>query len=1541
MVPPEPEYDPASVEEEARGIWRTRQIPPPGGQIGPRDGPLVLQFEGTCTPGDLEAMVAQRGIAADVDARYLALAGRSALGTLRLQAVAAGAPVPAAATLLERLGVWTGGDGTRPWDSGPRTARVQTLVGRLAHRGLLVSRDLPLRACPTCGEPRSPERIVYQEEEGDAYLVRFPVALDGRRVDALVWVDAPWRLLGTSALLIQPEAPYVIARQRRGDVEDLVLTSRSSLDRFREWVPRASFEIVEEHPGRFFEGKPYEYPLRHEFPTGGALDPPSGTILAVTDVTDTGTGIVPLVPGHGSTDAEIAARAGVAGWPLVTPHGQLDLTLMHKYAGLDLPTGSEFILRDLGESDAIFATLRVRRGVPHCAVCGSALLWIPGRAWCLEPSRLPEDRRVEYARLLPRAPPLDKIEVAPWPVSASTHRDEPETVALLECSRCDRLEALDGPVACPCGARRYPVQRRLVTSVAGALAAWARLDPFPDAPAVRLYVGDRRRVPSLVHHLMAAAALEHDLGDVGLSVLPTITDASLAELVAAHGADAVRCAFVRSSGSRRASASFADRCRVERGRLSRLWGLGFELLAATDAIARASFAQPIVGFLGELEPEDRAFLARWERERVRALAEYERYDPGAVHRRLVRFLETDLATYREWTRGRMGTSSSAVSRRAVLRTLAHVLRDIAWVLAPIAPHTSESLARRLGPGRASLFEGTLAGADRGLLNEELVAGWDRWMTVLREVADFRRAAHLAPSVVIPTVVLVAPDDDLGDRLRADGPVLERLGHVRHMEVGSPRAPWTGRQGKYQPVESEIQRLYPSQSTQISHLLARTPPRGLKGGASEITVVVQGLHIKILPSMVEYVETLPPGYLPHPWTSGEMYLEVPHEGTTPTRVPPPLSRDAFWVVRRIERRLARAPPLPDGSDRIAVVAAAEPLAGELRAQTETIARYLGLRELRVVDGAAETPAGRIVGRTHSGAAWWIDLPGVPPEPVRVKHRQARPRCRRVPAVSDVAASPAEDFGSDEVVGHWESVRALGSELDGLLEVPLLGPTKVDRAWAAGFDSVDAYRNASFEQLVELPGFGPAIAARFLEKLGRVPPPPARPEGFESRPIGVRPVRRPSHPLRPREDSTSVVPAADAAPPTEMIAPPPIIGPPPPDEPPASGAPSIDDEPQPVEIPADVGESESETDPEMEGSLSGLEPPIDAEPPPDTSSDSGVDEDTVSDAADDPATLESQFPASEDPTPGEVPLETPTGGAETDWTADSPPVSDEPSPTAESSPDEVAEGATDDERPAISAHDPEMPAAEEPVQSEPSPSDASAMTTPVSAPGAEELPISDVAAAASAAAVGSVVAVGAVLLAAEEREAPSSPSTDAAPEPAPGAGISDAAPEPTASAPEPEPVTASAPSGIELVVGSSPFTSIQPFLDATAAGHRGLCLVRDSPERVAAQVRPRPVDVYWLTNLGRGKTVRPSDLPGIFALLDRAISEDHVTALFLEGIEYLVRIHGIDELFGRLEELDRRARAQDARVWVHLTPDLLRPADLDRIVRAFGRAGANDR
>ncbi len=1729
------EYEPRRLAGESEQFWKARRLPPENGVFGPPDGPVLHQFEGGIVATEESSFVAYRAVAADVDARYLMLVGRRCDGTLRWSAPDTVSDEPPATRLLRKLAIWTGGSGVVPWDTRDRHAKVERLVGRLARRGVIVSRDLPLRFCPSCVAPRSPEGIIYQEELGDAHLVRFEIPLDGRTVNALVWVDAPWRLLGASALLVHPEAPYVVARYRRKEAEELVLTARSSLERFRDWIPGATFEVLEERPGREFAGRAYVYPLRHEFPMAGNLSPPGGTVLTATDVTGTGTGIVLLVPGHQSTDAVIADSLGITGWPLVTPKGLLDTSLVHKYAGLDLKTASEFVVRDLAESNAIFAELKVRRGVPHCSVCGTAMIWFPGRAWCLEPGRLPPEMIELYRRLLPGAPPLQSLEVAPWPVSETSPSSDPPAVALLECDQCERLGALDGPATCQCGGTMLATRRRLVPSAEDAFAAWARHDPLPTGDSVRLYVGERRRVPAVVHHLAGLAAIEGTTGAVAISLLPTLPEVDLGRLVETEGTDAVRAALVWTGSREGATSTFPERCSQERHRLARLWSVANELLAREDSEMLAAFLEPISGHLGELEMEDRALLARWERARVGAIADYDRGSIASVHRRIFRFLETDFTDYRRWTRDRLDVRAGTTPKRSALRTLSYVLRTAAVLLGPIVPYSADALFRRVTGGRRSLFETSIGVVERTLLDERLYGSWERWRSFLAAVAEFRRVHAIGPDIVIPRAVAVLGTDEEGDRLREGRAVLERLGRIARLELASPREPWSGRQRKLRPVESEIQRIYPTQASQIAHLLRRMPSRRSSEGtgAQELSVVIQGSPRRVLPSMVAFLETLPEGMVPSPWDLGELYLEIPGSGRAQRPTPPPLSPDAFWLVRHVERRLKRSRGVRDRPADALVVSASDPLASELRGVAEPLARYLEVSEVRVPETISEAPpAHRLRGRTSTGARWWVDIPGLPPPTPRSKGRLVRPPSRRVPAGRPSAAdtAPEIDYSDEKVIAEEEAVRALNRELDSVLRTAVLGPSKVRAAWGRGFHDLGRYREASFDELSELPGFGRAAAEGLVLAFGGTsvqrprPTVPTGSFGGGSSPAAVDPpeaafstanavgscpevtssTEEPPVPRAGLQGGTTAavptppVPSTSASPATTPTEPPttdlpgedvapgssaePIPGPLPPTLPyfaratERTAAAPVPEEALPIPPPAgttppttsptssgpapvagEVGRAPSETEVRT---LSETEVPAPVEPWPGEDADPPV-------PASSPV---SSNPTRRDPemrSAGERPTSVPSApsfpaGVEEDRV---------PSPTApalpggeegpKSSPFDTAPvvplestadteptapsltGVVPDGDPLPSDGSPELPALSECVTGDPagtsvngppsgpseldhaierpgpthcsdapetlSPSEGAA---PVEFPVAPPRPIEgdhlvDPPGVGEAAAtpeeptdgttlepLGSLGTVpgepGDVREAASTAEASAStgPSVPPDPEPTVAADLSTGVPQesgpgptgasvgslsPTASsapgfAPEPleggaeieaEASRAEAPpgtgipvlsdpevvappvpegprGGIELMVGASVIASLQPFLEATAAGLKGICVVRESPERIRAHAGSRPVEIYWLTNMGRDRTLRPNDLPGFAAFLSRAVAEDHAQLVFIEGVEYLTHIHGVEAVLGRLAEFDRLAEEREVRVWLHVTPGLMRPGELERIIAAFPTA-----
>jgi len=1687
--------DPAATENEARATWAAQRLPPASGFVGPADGPVVHQFEGAFAPQESGMLAVQRAIAADVDARAMILMGRRATGILRREESGPSTATPRLGPLLGTLGVWVGGTEGRTWDSEPRRSEVQRAVGRLAHMGALAVRDVSLRICPACALARSPERLVYQEEEGATLIVRFPFASGDRPVSALVWTDAAWRLLGASVLMVHPDLPYVIARYRRRDVDELVFTSKSSLDRIRRWLPGAEFEVLEEHPGSHWQGQAYVHPLRHEFPLGGSLEPPAGTIVPVADVSDSGTGVVPLVPGHGGTDTQIADRLGVPGWPLVTPKGRFDVLLVHKYAGLELDSATEFAERDLAEEGAIFARLHVRRGVPHCARCGTPLIWAPGRAWCLEPSRLPPEKVAIYRSLLPNDRPIERLEAVPWPVSEPARSEDPLAITLLECTSCDRLEATGHESErCVCGGRRRPVRRRLLAAFDAAVSAWSAVDPFPSSDSVRLYVNERRRAPALVHHIAAMSGVEGTPGEVRLGVLPTVPEVDFPKLLAARGADAVRSALVRAQASEGATATFEERCLQEARRLDAFWRTVRAILGPIDGTSLGAYHQPIAGFIGELEPEDRALHARFERLRIQCLVDFDRSAPGLVHRRLFQFLENDLAVYRRWVAPRLRLDGTPPSKRSAARTLVHVIDGATLLLGPIAPFLAEAVHRALRRGRVSLFDEAALGVDRTLLDDNRAHAWDRWVALARALDPHRRDRGLPADAPLPLVVLAVDSESAGDEWRAEAPTVARLVRAGKVEVGSPSAPWSGRRRELRPREAEIQRVYPSHATQIIHLLRRMPERKAADLASPqgFSMIVNGQPTQILFSMVEWVETLPDRVVPVGWPGGELYVELPKDRPAAGVPPPPLSPDAFRLVDRVRHRLrGRAEP---GLD-VVVVAASGPLGAELTSVADPIARHLGLKEFRVVASDAELPrVGRGFGRTKAGMRWSFHLTGAAPPSRAVKLHPPRTRGARVrPAFAPGAlVPPVTDYADPEIVTREAAIRELGQQLDDVLGAPLLGPAKVAIAWDAGLRDLDAFRNAPWINLAALPGFGTSVASVLVTKFGGTIPelPPRMSREAEGdngadgslpatvdptqwlEPAGRRARSVPSGPPAP----ISTTPALDTVKPepisrTEDLSAPEEPSAPSPSE--VSSPAATGSEPGPP-----VGESEESPDsPGVEPLSAEALPPVESpteptSPPSGEGPESGgasdmtlVDESAPAVPADAPEPeLPTEFPADSEPSRGpsdlpeppsvdsppaeppptvemsesdrpelsgsppdeppeegaqrlpEVPPEPQNGGATAAVETEPELPTEEPSGEHEAGPEGavndapsapvegmVTSAASPNESPELPDHSAELgdrvpaqpeevtgtpsevvseapideppPSTTAPPESEPSaapdestatrevapaaptpeaadalvpeqevaaePGDAIPPPSPVEVPAVPPAPEAPGDSPTEAVPVSPDTApVVPETLPLEEPTAPPAPSapTPAEPESPPTEGPAppmyapgDVVPA-TLAPPTPPPTPPA--SGIDLAVGSSYIPALERFLEATAAGHQGLCIVRDSPERVRAYIGSRPVELRWLTNIGRGPTLKPNDLDGLAAFLAHTVSAGQVTVVFLEGVEYLVRIHGLEKVVERLIEVDRTARVHSARVWVPLNPKLLTGPELDRFVQALG-------
>ena len=137
------------------------------------------------------------------------------------------------------------------------------------------------------------------------------------------------------------------------------------------------------------------------------------------------------------------------------------------------------------------------------------------------------------------------------------------------------------------------------------------------------------------------------------------------------------------------------------------------------------------------------------------------------------------------------------------------------------------------------------------------------------------------------------------------------------------------------------------------------------------------------------------------------------------------------------------------------------------------------------------------------------------------------------------------------------------------------------------------------------------------------------------------------------------------------------------------------------------------------------------------------------------------------------------------------------------------------------------------------------------------------------------------------------------------------------------------GIELWAGSTSDPPWRSFLEATGGDRRGICVSREFPDRLRASLGPRAVDVYWLSNVGREGSIRPGDLEAISELFQKALESRGVSAIYLDGLEYLVRLHTVEKTLQFLDSLGERAKLHAARVWIPLNLALIDPAAADAL------------
>ena len=277
---------------------------------------------------------------------------------------------------FKRIGVV--GDWDHPYltmDPGFEAEEVK-VFGEMYKKGYIYKGLKPVYWCPHDETALAEAEIEYQEDPVTTVYVKFPMnddqgklsAFDHGKLFFVIWTTTIWTLPGNLAIAMHPEESYALVKVPTGDIfilAEALAEKVMGLGGFDSW------EIVETHPGSFFENMLADHPF---------LPKTSRLLLADYVTMDSGTGCVHTAPGFGADDFNSCQKYNIELIVPVDDQGK-HTDYAGKYAGMSTDESNPVILADMKESGMLFASEDIVHSYPHCWRCKSPIIFRATPQW--------------------------------------------------------------------------------------------------------------------------------------------------------------------------------------------------------------------------------------------------------------------------------------------------------------------------------------------------------------------------------------------------------------------------------------------------------------------------------------------------------------------------------------------------------------------------------------------------------------------------------------------------------------------------------------------------------------------------------------------------------------------------------------------------------------------------------------------------------------------------------------------------------------------------------------------------------------------------------------------------------------------------------------------------------------------------------------------------------------------------------------------------------------------------------------------------------
>ena len=255
-------------------------------------------------------------------------------------------------------------------------AREVRVFGQMYKNGHIYKGLKPVYWCPHDETALAEAEIEYQDDPCTTVYVKFPMNddlgklshLDKSKLSFVIWTTTIWTLPGNLAIALHPDESYAVVKAPNGE---LYIMAEALTGKVMGIGGFDSYEIVETHPGSFYENMLASHPF---------LPKTSRLVLADYVTMDSGTGCVHTAPGFGADDYQTCLRYGMDMVVPVDDQGR-HTDYAGKYAGMKTEESNPVILQDMKEAGSLFASEEIVHSYPHCWRCKKPIIFRATPQW--------------------------------------------------------------------------------------------------------------------------------------------------------------------------------------------------------------------------------------------------------------------------------------------------------------------------------------------------------------------------------------------------------------------------------------------------------------------------------------------------------------------------------------------------------------------------------------------------------------------------------------------------------------------------------------------------------------------------------------------------------------------------------------------------------------------------------------------------------------------------------------------------------------------------------------------------------------------------------------------------------------------------------------------------------------------------------------------------------------------------------------------------------------------------------------------------------